>query len=248
MVIFNKILPLFFLPIGVVTALVLLALWRKKWWPGLLALALLYWCSVPIVAEPLSRWLETRYPAIPLDKVEPADAVYVLGGILGPGIGPEFQPNWLDTMERFEAGVALVQSGRAKILVFSGARMPWEKGGLTEGHELKRRAILRGVPAERIVITPDVANTAAEARAMAALIQENKWQRSIMVTSGWHMPRAAMLFRRAGVDATFFPVDFRAGRPGPVHLIDFVPNGWAWGATETTIRECYGYLFYRIFR
>jgi uncharacterized SAM-binding protein YcdF (DUF218 family) len=248
MLFFNKMLPVFVLPIGMVSALVLFALWRKKWWPGLLALGLLYVCSTPLLGERLFGWLESRYPVIPLDKVEQADAVYMLGGILGPGTDPGNQPNWSDTMERFEAGLALLQSGRARHLVFSGAGEPGQKDAYTEGHELKRRAILRGVPEGQIIITPLVQNTADEARAMAALMKEKEWQRVIVVTSGWHMPRAALLFRRASVNAVFFPVDFRARRPGAVSLMDFVPTGWAWAMTETAIRESYGYLFYRIFR
>lgn len=248
MLLLNKILPLFFLPFGVVCALVLFALWRKKWWPGLVALAVLYGCSIPLVADRLIGWLETRYPEIPLTSVEPADAVVVLGGILGPKLRGSDQPNWTETVERFEAGVALVQSGKAGRLVFTGARMPWEDGETTEGAELRRLAIARGVPSEKILVTREIANTATEAEAVAELMKANGWKRVILVTTGWHMPRSALLFRRAGVDCIIFPVDFRNDPASPLAVIDFVPTAEAWQLTETAIRECYGWMFYALLR
>ena len=239
MLLFNKILPLFFLPFGVVCGLMLWALWRKKLWPGLVALGVLYVCSLPAVAGRLIGWLETRYPEIPLARVEPADAVVVLGGILGPKFHGSDQPNWTETVERFETGVALVQSGKAGRLVFTGARMPWQDRETTEGEELRRLAMARGVPAEKILVTREIANTATEARAVAEMMKTNGWQRVILVTTGWHMPRAALLFRRAGVDCIIFPVDFRNDPTRSVQLVDFLPKAEAWQLTETAIREGY---------
>jgi uncharacterized SAM-binding protein YcdF (DUF218 family) len=248
MLLFNKILPLFFLPFGVVCGLVLLALWRKKWWPGLLALGVLGVCSLPLVSDRLMGWLETRYPEIPLASLQREDAVVVLGGILGPRVPGSDQTNWLDSVERFEAGVALVQAGKAGRLVFTGARFPWENRVITEGEELRKEAIARGVPAGKILVTREVDNTASEARAVAEMMKENGWKRVILVTTGWHMPRAALLFRRAGVDCVNFPVDFRRNQKVSLNVRDFVPTAEAWQQTETAIREGYGYLFYRLFR
>jgi uncharacterized SAM-binding protein YcdF (DUF218 family) len=180
--------------------------------------------------------------------VEPADAVVVLGGILSPKKIGSDQPNWAESVERFEAGVALMQSGKAGRLVFTGARISWENRETTEGEELRREAIARGVPAERIIVTREVANTAGEAQAVAGLMKTENWKRIIVVTTGWHMPRSALLFRRAGVDCIIFPVDFRNDPTRGVSLIDFVPNAMSWQLTETAIREGYGYVFYRFLR
>lgn len=248
MLLFNKILPLVFLPFGLVCGLVLFALWRKKWWPGVAALAVLYVCSIPLVANQLIGWLETRYPEIPLAAVEPADAVVVLGGIISPKRKGSDQANWAEPVERFEAGVALVQSGKVGRLVFTGAKMPWEDRVTTEGEELRREAIARGVPPEKILVTREIANTATEAQAVAELMKADGWKRVILVTTGWHMPRSALLFRRAGVDCIIFPVDFRTDPTRGVALIDFVPNANSWQLTETAIREGYGYVFYRFLR
>jgi uncharacterized SAM-binding protein YcdF (DUF218 family) len=248
MLFFNKFLPLFVLPIGWITLLLLFAIWRKKRWPAWVALAVLFIASLPAVAVRLLGWVEARYPAIALNQVEPADAVVVLGGILGPRSEPGFIPNFSDTSERFDAGVALLQAGKVGQLVFTGARMSWAGTPTTEGDELKRIAVTRGLPADKILVTREVLNTADEAAAVAEMMKARGWKRVVLVTTGWHMSRSAWQFRRAGVDAVFFPVDFRHDRTRRLTTIDFVPRAEAWGQTETALRECYGYLFYRIFR
>jgi uncharacterized SAM-binding protein YcdF (DUF218 family) len=76
------------------------------------------------------------------------------------------------------------------------------------------------------------------------MMKAQGWQRIILVTTGWHMPRAALLFRKAGVDFIPFPVDFRSDRIRTIAAIDFVPKAEAWQMTETAIRECYGWMYY----
>lgn len=248
MILLNKILPLFVLPFGLVCALLVLALWRKQWWPGIAALAVIYVCSIPFTSERLTAGLERDYVAVPVAEAGPADAVVVLGGILGPSTPPGVVGNWSEAVERFEGGIALMQAGRASHLVFTGARREWLGQPTTEGAELARFAVQRGVPAEKILVTRLIDNTAGEAAAVAEMMKARGWKRVIVVTSAWHMRRAAMLFRQAGVDFQPFPVDFHSDSTHSARLLDFVPNGISWMGTEFALREHYGYLFYRIFR
>lgn len=248
MLFLNKLLPVFVLPVGWVALLILFAMWKKKRWPLVAALAVLYLSSIPLVGSRLIGWVESRNPPVPVAQVEPADAVVVLGGVLGPRVEGGRVPNFLDTSERFDAGVILLQAGKARTLVFTGARMSWRDTAATEGDELKRIAEGRGLPTERILVTPPVGNTADEAAAVAALMKTHGWRRVILVTTGWHMARAAYQFQKAGVDCTLFPVDFRHDPARAVNAIDFLPRGEAWQQTETALRECYGRLFYRLFR
>lgn len=248
MLLFNKLLPLLFLPFGLVCGLVLLAIVLKKWWPGLLALMLAYLCSITFVSDRLMGWLEYRYPPVPVAAAGPADAIVVLGGILGPATPEGMMPNWSDSVDRFEAGVALVQAGRAPRLVFTGAKREWLDRQTTEGEELRRLAIARGVPAEKILVTRFVDNTATEAAAVADLMKAAGERRVILVTTAWHMPRSVYLFRKAGVDCQPFPVDYHLDRTRSLNALDFIPSGGAWQGTETALRELYGYAFYRVFR
>jgi uncharacterized SAM-binding protein YcdF (DUF218 family) len=185
---------------------------------------------------------------VPLNAVEPADAVVALGGIFGPSTTDDFIPNIGEAGERLEAGIELWQHGKAKWLVFTGGRIPWAGPAEAEGMRARRVAIARGVPAESVVVTREVGNTVDEANAVRDLMIERGWTRIILVTSGWHMPRAARLFRTTGVSFVPFPVDFQTDPKMPLSLLDFLPHADGLRTTETVLRELLGIGFYAIFR
>ncbi len=250
MLFLHKVLPVFVLPTGLSCLLLVLALLCEKRRRLLVtsALALLYIASLPVVAEALIGRLEDRYPPQTIADCAPADAVIVLGGILGrnhPGV--DF-PSWGEAVDRFTTGVALVRAGKAGHIVFSRASFPWEKPLVTEGDILREQAIAVGVPAEKIILTPLVGDTADEARSAAAMCRAYGWKHVLLVTSAWHMPRAAWLFTRAGVNFTPFPVDFQRDPLRPLTLIDFLPHPDALAKTEQALREFYGRIYYVIFR
>lgn len=246
MLLLNKILSFFFLPLGLVMLFLIGGMMKAKRWPIGVALIVLYFSSIPFVGDRLIGWLESRYPAIAVTQVEPADAIVVLGGIFGPPTADGMLPNFSESVERLEAGIILTQAGKAPWLIFTGGRLPWEGRTKLEGEDSKTQAVLRGVPAGQILITHEVGNTADEAQAVAELMHEHQWKRVILVTTGWHMPRAARLFKRAGVDCVIFPVDFRRNVQRPFGVLDFMPSAEALRNTETGLRECYGYAFYAL--
>jgi uncharacterized SAM-binding protein YcdF (DUF218 family) len=240
----NKLLPVFVLPLGLVVLLLVVGLVRKQRWPVIAALALLYLGSMPVVGNALTHWLESRYPVVAIDQVESADAIVPLGGIFGPPVREGFLANMGEASERLEAGITLMQRKKAPWLVFTGGRIPWSKDPEVEGAVSRRAAIARGIPAEQIIITREVGNTNDEAHAVAAVMRERGWRKIILVTSAWHMPRAARLFRAAGIDFVPFPVDLQIDPKGTLTLLDFLPSAGALQRTETIVREWYGILFY----
>ncbi len=246
MLFLHKILPVFVLPLGLVVLLLLYGFARRKWWPVGVAVLVLYFASTPLVGTRLIGWLESRYPAVAVAQVEPADAIVVLGGIFGPPVAEGMLPNFGDTVERLEGGIILMQAGKARTLVFTGGRLPWEGRTRLEGEDAAAWAVQRGIPSGKIRVTREVGNTADEALAVAELMKELQWRRIILVTTGWHMPRAARLFKRAGVDCVIFPVDFRCDVHRPVTPFDFIPCAEGLSHTETALRELYGYAFYAV--
>jgi uncharacterized SAM-binding protein YcdF (DUF218 family) len=246
MLFLNKLLPIFVLPIGWVVLLLGYALLRRKWWPVAAGLAVLYVSSMPCTGYALLHWMESYYPPVPVARVERADAIVPLGGIFGPPAAPGCVPNVAEAGERLEAGIVLWQEHKADWLVFTGGRLPWEGRQEVEGAWSKEAAVRRGVPEEKVLVTREVGNTADEARAVADLMKEHGWKRIILVTSAWHMPRAAHLFRKAGVSFAPFPVDFRSDPQRRLTLLDFLPNPSALTNTDLVLRECYGIAFYTL--
>jgi uncharacterized SAM-binding protein YcdF (DUF218 family) len=246
MLFLSKILQSFFLPLGVTALLLVYALLRKRRGPVVVALTILYFSSIPFVGDRLIGGLESRYPPVAIAQVGPADAIVVLGGIFGPPVSEGMLPNLTETVERLEAGIVLTQAGKAPWLVFTGARIPWKDRKRFEGEDSKIQAMRRGIPTAQILVTSEVGNTADEARAVAAMMRARHWHRIILVTTGWHMPRAAQLFGKVGVNFIPFPVDFRRDPVRPLTLLDFVPCADGLHNTETALREWYGRAFYAV--
>lgn len=241
MLFLNKLLPTFVLPIGLVTALMLLAAWKKWRWAALLAAFGLLASSTGVVANALLQPLENSYPARSVGSLPEADAVLVLGGIMSPGKEPGLIPEWAESVERFEAGVQIVRRDKARLLLFTG-----DTRG-SEGTALQREALERGVPRERTAVIGAVGNTADEAAQLKKFAAQHGLKRVVLVTSAWHLPRAMRQFKVAGVELVPFPVDYRGLSNRLLPYLDWIPTAGSLQKTEMALRECYGMAFYAVF-
>ncbi|MBA4137861.1 MAG: YdcF family protein [Opitutus sp.] len=241
MLFLNKLLPVFVLPIGVITLLIVLGALKKWRWMSLLAAAALLGGSLPFVSNALLGSLENVYPVRSIGSLAEADAVLVLGGIMSPSKDPGFVTEWSEAVERFEAGVAIVQRDKARLLLFTG-----DTRG-SEGTALQREALIRGVPASRVNVIGAVGNTADEAEQLKRYCAQHGLKRVVLVTSAWHLPRSMRQFRGAGVEIVAFPVDFRTMPNRQLRYLDYLPTAQALEKTELALRECYGIAFYTVF-
>ncbi len=247
MLIWHKILPVFFLPLGLGIALVMLgALLRKRslLWSGILVL---WGLSMPVTGDWLIRQVEGARVRKDIGVVEQADAVVVLGGMVSQVPGARYG-EWRDAVDRFEGGVELFQAGKASLMILAGSWVPWVPNARPEGDILAERAEKLGVPPSVIQVTGKVGNTADEAEAVRVMLSGIERPKVILVTSAFHMSRAAMLFRRAGIEVETFPVDFRASPGKVLTLYDFLPGASGLNNSEIAFREVMGTLYYRLKR
>lgn len=251
----NRILPIFLLPVGITVLLVLVGLWLRRRaliWTGLAVLGL---GSTPLVSALMVRAVEGWAERGQATDASEADAIVVLswGRVVAPGRAAISE--WQDP-DRFFSGVELFRARKAPLLVFTGGWVPWEPKAVPEGELLAGYAKAMGVPADGIVTTGRVTNTAQEARAVATLLRERRSApadrgpppRVLLVTSAFHMPRARRTFERAGLTVIPFPVDFQVSAGGGVNVIDLLPTAAALKQTELAWREMYGRIFYLVFR
>jgi uncharacterized SAM-binding protein YcdF (DUF218 family) len=237
----NKLLPVFVLPVGILVLLLAVAAWRGWRWLTAATALLLLAGSFPVVANQFLRPLENRYPARSVGTMAEADAVIVLGGFMSGTKEVGLVQEWSDAVERFEAGVALAKAGKVRMLLFTG-----DPRG-SEGSAARREAILRGVPAAQIETLGWVGNTADEAAALRRYAKEKGFKRVVLVTSAWHLPRAMLQFRKAGVEIVPFPVDYRALPSTFLSYMDFIPTANGLEKIELAMRETYGIAFYSLF-
>jgi uncharacterized SAM-binding protein YcdF (DUF218 family) len=244
----NKILPILILPLGIALILTGVSAWRRS---RKLALAAILWLAVlsmPVVGEGLLASLECRYPRLTIAAAPTADAIVVLGGILHEP-RPGYALEWNDAVDRFERGVELYRAGKAPRIVFSGAALERTDLAASEGDLLRRAAIEHGVPEGAVIVTGRVGNTADEAWAGRALVDRNHWTRVLLVTSAFHMTRAMLLFRRAGVNAVPFPTDYYSRDSSAPHVFQlqrWLPQAESLAQSERALREYLGLVFYTV--
>ena len=128
-----------------------------------------------------------------------------------------------------------------RVLIFTGAQMPWGKASRTEGAVLADYAAEYGIPYDRIFVSSLVTNTADETVAVKRMTLGNK---IILVTSAFHMPRAQKLFEKEGFEVMSYPVNFKSLTADSVTFMDYLPNGQSLAKTEIGMRELMGRLYY----
>jgi uncharacterized SAM-binding protein YcdF (DUF218 family) len=229
------------LPLGLSLILMLAGIVFRRRWLSAVGVAILYACSIPLATDRLFRSLERNNPPQSIASAPQADAIVVLSGGLFRGItaaGPQFG----DSANRYFAGFDLALAGKAKLLVFSAARSD-DLAGPTQGDIAKQVAAAHGIAPDRILVTPPVLTTDDEARAVSRL---GNIHSVLLVTSAFHMSRAALLFRAQGMTVFPFPTDTRSfgtQAPGPAHLI---PGASSLRGSDIALKEYYGLAFYRV--
>jgi uncharacterized SAM-binding protein YcdF (DUF218 family) len=228
-----------------IIVLLLIGLIKRKSIFIWLALLMFYLFSIPIVSGTIFRYVEKGQELKDIQSVTNADVIVVLGGMFNYVKTETGGKNEWSDPDRFYGGIALYKAGKAKQIVFTGAKMPWaEKDQQTEGESLKKYAIEMGVPDSAIKISGLVTTTEDESNEVKKLLPNAN--SIILVTSAYHMPRSKNLFERKGFNVIAFPVDSKVGI-GQITILDYLPNADSFRNSETGIRELLGRLFYFVF-
>ena len=240
----HKLLPLIVSPLGLTGFFLLMSVLVRRRGPAVVGLLVLLVSALPLTADRLWTVLEADHSYRSIESVENTDAVVVLSGMLG-GIETSegVVPQWGEATDRFFSGVDLVKAGKAPLIIFTRGQWPWLNLP-PEGEVLAQRAISMGIREKQILLTGLVTNTADEAAEVKTLMEFGGMRRVILVTSSYHMPRAVMLFDRAGVETVPYPTDFRSdGASGD--WMDWVPSAGGLNQTSDAVRELIGRLYYR---
>jgi len=217
----KKLVSFWIMPLPFCTALLVAGLLlmrrprRQRLGRGLIiaAVGLLVVLSNQFVSTRIVRPLEDRYPAIPeIAPGSPAPAVLAGCGFVAVlGGGNSDMAGLSATSQLSSSSLARLVEAVRLLRALPGARLlvsgPGSPGLPAHGTMLSRGAQSLGVDPARITVIDTALDTEDEAGAVARIAGPS---RVALVTSAWHMPRAAALFRRAGVDFVPCPADFVA--------------------------------------
>ncbi|BCS32565.1 hypothetical protein TBR22_A17790 [Luteitalea sp. TBR-22] len=144
-----------------------------------------------------------------IDRPAPADVIVVLGAALTD----EGAPGKALT-RRSEHAADLWTQGFAGMVICAGGIGPdaWIQRSEADGC---REVLMRhGVPRDRIVLEETSRTTAENARNAGGIMARHGWRRALVVSDSYHVFRARVLCRRAGMDVVTSPVPVsRVGSP-----------------------------------
>jgi uncharacterized SAM-binding protein YcdF (DUF218 family) len=248
--ILSKVLGFFATPSNLVIGLGLLGVLllatrraRVGWFLMALSLIALAALGLSPLGNALIIPLEQRFPPWD-DSRGPPDGIVVLGGAITPDVSAARNEVALnEAAERVTTAVALARRYPDARIIYSGG-----SGALIfrEGSEAVFAVRLfesLGIAPERIIAEEQSRNTVENAVFSLLLAMPQPGERWLLVTSGYHMPRAMGVFRRAGFPVEAYPVDWRTRGPQDA-LRPFQTLGSGLERADTAMREWVGLLVY----
>jgi uncharacterized SAM-binding protein YcdF (DUF218 family) len=139
------------------------------------------------------------------DTREHADAALVLGFALDEN--GRARPS---LVSRVEHGVELLRSGAVPSLVLSGGVM--HPGQRAEADVMREIALARGADDRALILEPRSRSTVENFRNSLPLLRALGARRVLIVSEPFHLPRAMILARRAGLNAVPSPAISAAWR------------------------------------
>jgi uncharacterized SAM-binding protein YcdF (DUF218 family) len=153
--------------------------------------------------------LEERFPRPPADIPAPV-GIIVLGGALDTEKSDaRGQVYFSPDAARMMAGIELAQRYPSARLVFTGGTAGLLGERPPEAIGARKLWLSLGVPAERMTFEAKARNTWENALFTRDLVKPQPGERWLLVTSAWHMPRSAGIFRHLGFDVIAYPVAYR---------------------------------------
>jgi len=205
--------------------------------------AIILLISILPVGTALIYALEHRFP--PWDPARgPPDGIIVLGGAIDPDMSAVHGETALnDSAERITVVAELARRYPAARILYSGGNGGLFSDGAMEADYASRLFESFGIARDRILLERNSRNTAENATFSKDLVQPKPGERWLLVTSGYHMPRAIGVFRKAGFPVEAYPVDWHiAGSGSFMPSIGALAGGF--GGIDLAAHEYVGLLVY----
>jgi uncharacterized SAM-binding protein YcdF (DUF218 family) len=221
--------------------LVVLIFWRRRWARTLLlaTFCLIVALHSGIVGYALRYPLESRYaPLLEPARVEPYDAIVVLTGGLIPSSGLIPFPSMDEHMFRRLDEAWRLYRLRPKPIIVSGGHVNPFTPAMNENKIARDYLIVWGVP-KGDVLGEDVSrDTFESAVEVQKILRKKGWQRYLLVTSAFHMPRSMLVFRAKAPEPLPAPGDFGLAK-FQLTPLDILPTE---GAAPRVLMSLHEYL------
>ena len=195
---------------------------------GLLNLYAKYWQPVPVAVNPAFN--------------------YTCGIVPGGFGSPDENGNgyFNSSSDRFIQAVKLYKAGEIKHILISGGNGKLNDQAFREAAWVKGELQSVGIPGE-VIFTEDKSNNTQDNAIHSKAILDSLQLKPpyLLITSALHMPRAALIFQKAGLKVIPFPCNYTAGR-GSFSFWDLIPTPSTLFSWDDYLKETVGYWWYKV--
>lgn len=222
--------------------------WRRRWKdvaaPGAAWLILTVTTCTPL-ASLLIAELEDRHTKVQISELPLADVIVCLGGGAEPSDSEPSGIHLKSSGDRLTTALALLAAKKAPVLLVGGGGYLNKGEVLSEADPVIR--VMRTLTGESGILSLGVCkDTHDEAAKVAAWLKKTGGTRVLLVTSAYHMPRAAGTFQKSGISFEAVPCDFLSSvnRVGDLHWLH-LPHSEAFSLFNTFFHELAGLFLYK---
>lgn len=150
--------------------------------------------------------------------------------------------------DRFIETALLYKKGNISKIVVAAGNGYITKNNFSEALFIKQRLMELGIPAENIYTDTISGNTLENARYSKKIIDSFHIDPPyLLISSAMHLPRAKMVFKKAGISAGLYPCDFISKRISNNFFEDYIlPSSAAFNYWDGFIKEILGVISYKI--
>lgn len=191
-------------------------------------------------------WLLWEHPPTAVNKLGNYDAAIVLTGITNQDKSPKDRVYINRGADRVLMPLRLYKEGKIKKIIISGGSGSLKQRESMEADELKQILLQSGVPADAIIVENKSRNTHENASfTKAVLSQHPELKKLLLVTSAFHIRRADGCFKKQGIKADVFSVDFYTTNRS-FSFDEIIPQEQALYYWQKLFHEVLGYLVYKM--
>jgi len=232
----------------VLIGLIGICFWQKRWgkWLALASFILLWLLSSSPVRNMLTSSLEYQYPAYSFNQTLPNDtAIIVLGGGVQEQ-APDYQNK--DALTRFGMMRTIYAAQIAKhtgLPIFATGGTPLSSRTTSESSVMKHWLITFGIHASQIHEENKANTTWENATFSTKLLNKRNIHTVVLVTSAWHMPRAAWCFEQQGLNVIPAPTDYLTDQADN-DIRSFLPRWDRLAESGRALHEYLGLFWYKL--
>jgi uncharacterized SAM-binding protein YcdF (DUF218 family) len=210
-----------------------------------IAVIALFFFTNPFIIRKCIAWYEAK--PVSMQTLPKYNAGILLGGMVSYNKYDD-QGYFNPAADRFIQTALLYKTGHINNIIIAAGNGYITKNNFREALFIKERLVQIGIPSEKIFTDTSSRNTLENARFSKKIIDSFRIQGPyLLISSAMHLPRAQMVFKKAGVDAVLYPCDFGSKEIMNNFFQDYIlPSSLALNHWDNLIKEIIGMTAYKI--